>query len=346
MSAGDQGYRAPPGPGPAGGPPHQEPWGLGFDQVCDLPGGRGQGATLWVVERGWHLAGFSPTPLGHPALQGFSTAPVWGENCGAHKREGQPGWADLSADERSWRDHGLSNLGVWKAAMPGGLRGVAPEATIRIVSVMRPGSTDPDFTSAIRAAVQAAAPGDVLLVEDQVAARFGLRTLMASVAAVPTVRQLFAAAIAKGVLPIASAGNGDFLLAPLIAWKLRRRRIPLPPELLIVGGADPSTRQRAVGSNFGPEVNCFAWGKAVATLQLTHDAGYATGGDRYDHGGTSSAAALVAGAALVARGMALARGRRLGVAQLKALLLRGGTPTEGGAIIGLMPNLEQVAAAL
>jgi len=106
--------------------------------------------------------------------------------------------------------------------------------------------------------------------------------------------------------------------------------------------------ERLSESNFGSRVDCYAWGENIVS------AGY---GDRYHNqgdnttytgafGGTSGAAAIIAGAALLVQGIYHKATRsRLLPEQMRSILSATGTP-QGPATalenIGVMPDLRQI----
>jgi serine protease len=112
------------------------------------------------------------------------------------------------------------------------------------------------------------------------------------------------------------------------------------------------------GSNFGSRVDCYAYGENVATAgppppsNPAGELGSGTGPtNRYrkDFGGTSAAAAIVAGAAVVLQGMNKAvTGVPLTSDQMRNVLGRFGTPQGTGQAghIGVMPDLKKAAHAL
>jgi serine protease len=126
---------------------------------------------------------------------------------------------------------------------------------------------------------------------------------------------------------------------------------------IIVGAGQPPSsgadRQREEFSSFGSRIDLQGWGSAVVTT------GY---GDLYlapdrpaDHGfwyaegfnGTSSAAAIVAGAAANLQGIALAQsGVPVPPVQMRTLLVQTGSPQLGNMAepIGPRPNVLKAAA--
>ena len=62
------------------------------------------------------------------------------------------------------------------------------------------------------------------------------------------------------------------------------------------GGGKKGTRSSS--SNFGNRVNCFAWSDSAYTLDINEISG-TPAADRTDFGGTSTAAAIIAGATII-----------------------------------------------
>jgi hypothetical protein len=111
-------------------------------------------------------------------------------------------------------------------------------------------------------------------------------------------------------------------------------------------GAHPLVNELGGNSNFGERVDCFAWGARVETCggtPLSPTASYTN-----IFGGTSSAAAIVAGAATLVQGMHLKRptGSRppLRACQIRELLSTTGTASNKA--IGRMPDLKAIKGKL
>ena len=120
---------------------------------------------------------------------------------------------------------------------------------------------------------------------------------------------------------------------------------------IMVGGSTAnypyvrSTPGGGQGTGFGSRVDCFAWAERVFTC----DVNLFTGQDAYTSAfdGTSSAAAIVAGAALLVQGVAQASlGHRLGPGEIRALLsdpdINTRSANHGVDLIGVMPNLKRI----
>jgi hypothetical protein len=104
----------------------------------------------------------------------------------------------------------------------------------------------------------------------------------------------------------------------------------------------------------GSRVDCFAAGQNVVTCWTDGspaDDLYRPGPNGWDpegFGGTSSAAAIVAGAAIALQGIACANGNRLTPAQMRQALSRGdlNTPAAPASGIGAMPDLARLVPEL
>ena len=110
----------------------------------------------------------------------------------------------------------------------------------------------------------------------------------------------------------------------------------------------PWSWSRRPDSNYGKRIDCFAWGDSVYTADSTSEA-YAA-----DFSGTSSAAAIIAGAALSVQGMAQGNsvdGLRIPPGTLRKILSGPATGTSAvattadpnGDKIGVMPDLMAIA---
>src|SRR5437016_4145790 len=161
-----------------------------------------------------------------------------------------------------------------------------------------------------------------------------------------------------GIVVIEAAGNGDHNLDQFKQQSSGQFVLARPggradSGAIIVGGSESAfPYKRKVnfpgidGSCLGTRVDCFAWSENVMTFDVER-----TGEDLYSasFGGTSAAAAIVAGAALLVQGAAEAKnGSRLDPTQLRALVAdktpNGNTPSNnpGVDLIGVMPNLKSI----
>ncbi len=293
------------------------------------PNGDGRGVGFIDLERAWNLD--------HEDLPVTSSALIFADN-----REGVSGLRD---------DHGTSVLGIVGAVKNRvGVIGIAPGvSSMKVVSHYQAASgTENHVADAIVAAVRAMAPGDVLLLEVQ-RAYYPTETDVADFDAIRL-------ASAAGIIVVEAAGNGNADLDALPAGVSFHG----DSGAIMVGSCEsalPHNRYVGLGfgqgSNYGSKINCFAWGQRIVT---TGNGDLSAGrrgtfNDDYTRtfGGTSGAAAIIAGAALVVQGMYQAippGGGRLSPLQMRTILSDRtiGTP-QGSSTrenIGVMPNLRAI----
>ncbi len=200
--------------------------------------------------------------------------------------------------------------------------------------------------------------GDVILIEWQDAKNQPAE-------AVPFVWDAIELATALGYIVIEAAGNGNVDLDAVPEFN------PHDPvfgdsRAIIVGGSLSALDATGVGhdrwvtpgpgSNFGSRVNCYAYAENVVTAGPTPNPPALLGGTgpndsyRSDFGGTSAAAAIVAGAAVVLQGMHKAvNGTPLDPVNMRKALSTIGTPQGPGTAaqaIGVMPDLRKIAGVL
>jgi serine protease len=271
--------------------------------------------------------------------------------------------------------HGAAVLGIVVGKNNGlGGVGIAPGAgPVRLASrfVHTPGAPNPctgtlfNVVDAIAKAIEKSARGDVLLLEVQRDEPIGAGAYRW----VPTeyLSGDFTAirlASALGLIVVESAGNGGFNASgdtpgyDLGTLPTALTAATASSGAIIVGSSDgvesttvPGTQDRRQTSNFGSRVDCYAWGTGVPTAgdETLGSAGAPTTWYTNSFGGTSAAAAIIAGAALVVQGAykdTTPVGRRLTPAAMRALLRNPlyGTPCSkpGSENVGSMPDLGLV----
>ncbi len=312
-----------------------------------VAGGTGDGVTVCDVERGWvlqhealaaqHIAlcGHNQTSFGH------GTA-VLGILCGG----GIPGCDPQRLPARP-QNHAK-------------LIGIVPCARAVAMSVYQQSGAwnVGDAIAKIGGAnPQGLTAGDIVIIEDNMT-KLGVAGPVESDPHVfHAIRQLV---LDRGVVVVASAGNGDWSLDDaLFAWppcKTHPERHPFDvdhPGFVdsgsILVGAATLNRLRDGDTNFGRRVNCFARGTSIATCG---DGESSTSTTVYidNFGDTSGATAIVGGAAAALQGMLQAAGRpRLGSSQMRSMLSdpRFATPAADIAPwIGVMPDLRRLAIGL
>lgn len=249
------------------------------------------------------------------------------------------------------RPHGTSVLAVVCASdnSVGGL-GVAPHlASVKTVSHYGNPRAD-----AILAAVDCLSFGAVLLLEVQADPDLG--SAWRPIEVFPADFAMIRLATALGITVVEPAGNGVFDLDTFLdsngkAVLNRSSGDFADSGAIMVGAANSEVpHTRWVTSNFGNRIDCYAWGQHVDTATTTTTAPFPTTNYTADFQGTSSAAAIIAGAALALQGIAQANlGSRLSSGQLRVLLTEAATGTPSNSPpndkIGIMPDLRAILSS-
>ena len=199
--------------------------------------------------------------------------------------------------------------------------------------------------------------GDVILLEQQFPV-CGLSDSFGPIEVLSSVFDAIQTAVAQGFVVIEAAGNGGVNLDQAACSGVFDRTLQDSGAIIVGAGQPPSggvDRQRERFSSFGSRIDLQGWGSGVVTT------GYGdlyTASDRpadpdfwYAGGfsGTSSAAAIVAGAVANIQGIALAQsGVPLPPLQIRTLLVQTGSPQLGNIAepIGPRPNLLKAAAQI
>jgi microbial collagenase len=228
-----------------------------------------------------------------------------------------------------------------------------------------------DRPNAILAAIERLDFGDVLLIEDQIWAYgyyppnlggYGLdwyRNL--PVEFDDALFKMIRTATARGITVVEAAGNGEIDLDVFephnsTLWDTEDSGAIIVAAARVPAAGSNAAYTRFPESNYGSRTDCYAWGKYIPTAG---DGTYGTGRRDYvpDFGGTSGAAAIIAGAALAMQGIAQANNfapantnSRLSPNQLRRILR---DPTTGTASndphndkIGVMPDLRAIITSL
>jgi Subtilase family len=297
-----------------------------------VPGGDGRNVRVADIEQGW--------TLNHENFLQASSASI-----------------PLNGHNRAYFDHGTNVLGVVAAPRNGvGGQGIAHRAQLMAISEWRtPSATVPDIADAIMYAAANLRRGDILLIEAQVQVKVHGRSSATVQAPVEVESLNFHAiqmAIGKGISVVEAAGNGYSNLQDLVHPIKKRVLDTSSPQfrdsgaIMVGAGISTNPHQAYSTSNFGERIDCFAWGENVYTA-TTDQSGSSTTRYTSIFGGTSAAAAMIAGAAASVQGMARASStaRALDPERLRALLRDPafGTRAVPSAQIGVMPNLKAIA---
>ncbi len=304
-----------------------QPRGLDARFAWTRKGGDGAGIKLADVEWGWDFL--------HTDLAGLNAPATY-------------------ATVQLRKDHGTCVLGVI-AARDNDTHciGIAPGLqTVHPVGQWRAGNLYATDLAVAEAAILLDA-GDVLLIEAQTLDyTFGHFFLPLETEA--AVFDVVEAATAAGIVVVQSAGNGSADLDTVMDGNLPVfNRAQRDSGAILVAAGRPDSKpswQPWKETCRGSRIDCFAWGESVVTL--TSD----TNGTVHDQwtdafAGTSSAAAMVAGAALVLQGVMRAdTGSVLSPAELRSLLSDTSlnTPSADPANdrIGVMPDLRAIIQSL
>jgi subtilisin family serine protease len=290
------------------------------------------------IEQGWELD--------HPALPNAKCLkPLSGVN---------RTWM-WSISEGKWVNTGLHGLMVLGIISANDGLGIVPDATPYIASEWTKPDGQPwaeNTADAIMAALQVLQPGDVILIEGQQV----FDGVNLPVEADPLIFQAIVAAYHLGITVVEAAGNNLDDERALDGYPLDTVWLPNGQQLfaqdsgaILVAAsssdAHPGSYVRRRASNYGTRVNCFADGESILALDSPGPAGEDPGNyAMVTGGGTSSAAATIAGVALLIQGLARRRRREcvyhpLHLRELLSDDSIGTLPDPSSEPIGVMPDL-------
>jgi hypothetical protein len=327
------------------------PVGVNARSSWTRPGGDGAGIEVMIVGGAWQL--------GHEDLHGDASGVI----------------AGTPIDALSFRNHGTAMLGVVRADRNAfGVTGIAPACRARQVATFGLGTA-----AAINAAAKALPVGGVVLCEWQRPGPGSTGVGSAGFIAIEWWPDDFAAiqaATAGGVIFVAPAGNGGVSLddptyaQPLPGfpgtWKNPFGRGTADSGSILVGAGSPPDqthgrpqqvdRSRLDFSNYGACVDAQGWGAEVTTLAYGDLQGGTDETLWYTDifGGTSAAAAMIAGVIAALQGVNVGGGSKrapLTPAQVRQLLRTSGSPQQDGKNltaqrIGSRPELLALIAML
>ena len=322
------------------------PAGIDAKLAWTIPGGTGKGLHITDCEWGWRFT--------HEDLLSNQAGVIAGASATEPTIETVP----VDDDPHRKISHGTAVLGIISGdANAFGITGIAPDATISASSFQTQ-----DVATAIKAATNKLAAGDVILLEIHSPGPNSPKPLptgsQQGFIAIEWWPDDFAAikdAVDKGIIVVEAGGNGfqnlddDIYNTAGVAlgfgssWKNPfRSGGPDSGAIMVGAGAPPPgihsasnnwgpDRSRLDFSNYGSRVDVQGWGQAVTTtgygnLQggLSKDIWYT---DSFN--GTSSASPIITGVILSIQGALKARGRRVLSPNEARLLLRSiGSPQQ------------------
>jgi hypothetical protein len=275
----------------------------------------------------------------------------------------------IHLNDKTQADHGTAVLGVVLGLKnAAGITGIAPGADFRGVASYVVSLTNDELgvADAIQKATEVLNEGDVLLLEVETGDGYPIETD-------ELVFNAIRDAVHKGIIVIEAAGNGTEVVGRDLDKPIRREADD-PPAVdlnrksasfqdsgaIVVSAcranlASDGGHRRIRFANYWSRIDCYAWGEKVVTAG-GGDFGPIGGANRRftaSFGGTSAAAAIIAGAAILAQQIATQPGGRgpLDPARMRAILSDPEMGTailapSGGKKIGVMPDLKKIAKRL
>ena len=310
------------------------PVGIDARYAWQFKGGKGDGIVKFIdIEQGW-LMNHEDLPV--------HTLPCTGIN------------------HFAFGDHGAAVLGIimLRNNNAGG-SGIIPHANVYVVSQWRTAEVF-NTDDAIMAAINHLGFGDILLLESQVVDPL-INNKLWPVEIQHVSFEVIRLATALGIIVIEAGGNGDMgciIGNDLNQYEIKKKKIFNPNSadfrdsgaIMVAAASDTVPHNRIYYSNYGSRINCYSWGENVVTAGLyPRSSGIVINSYSSAFGGTSSAAAIIAGAAMAVQSiMESNNNHRLSPAQMRNILSNElyGTPSANGHSIdkiGVMPDLKKIA---
>lgn len=308
------------------------PVGIDARYAWKFPGGDGSGKIKFVdIEQGW--------VMDHEDVK-INQLPCTGLN------------------HYQYEDHGLAVLGVIMMLNNevGGI-GITPNTHGYVVSQWRPNGTF-NTADAIMAAIDHLNFGDILLLEAQNFDALATKKIW-PVEVLEVNFQLIRLATALGIVVIEAAGNGMYLTGSDLdnftdnngnnIFDRSDRSFKDSGAILVAAASSVVPHRRINYSNYGSRIDCYAWGENVVTAgNYPGPSGLSKNSYTHKFCGTSSAAAIIAGAAIsIQNVIEKEKGLRMSPAQMREILSnkKYGTKSKNGHQedkIGVMPDLKKI----
>ena len=296
-------------------------YGIDAHFAAQQLGGRGLGTTFVDIEYAWTLT-HQDLPQNIPNLAN-----------------------DIYQNDADASGHGTSVLGIVAARDNNkGTLGIAADASVKVASWWNQAlGTDMHVADAFAAAVTMLTKPHVVLLE----VHLGSQCL--PVESDPVMQAAMIAAVEQDIVVVQAAGTAQ---SPNVGIDLdlhHLQRAVVDTGTIMVGCATSGgANMRSSFSNYGTRVDCFAWGDSIVApgvggpFDRNPDKAYTQ-----VFGGTSGAAAIIAGAALSIQGMRLAKNLNpLQPDALRALLSDKALGTkqspDDSENIGAMPDLQAI----
>jgi subtilisin family serine protease len=266
---------------------------------------------------------------------------------------------DTGISQVNYQDHGTAVLGIimMKNNRLGGI-GITPDISGYVISQVR---ADGVFNTAdaIMTAISYLNAGDILLLETQCFDSSAC-SKMWPIEIQDAVFELIRLATALGIIVIEAAGNGNLAVGigndlDRFSWRKKKILNRSAPDfndsgaIMVAAATSSIPHGRIEDSNFGSRIDCYAWGEQVATAGLfPRSSGYAINTYTEDFGGTSSAAAIIAGVAIAIQSILRTnKCKLLTPEQMRDILSSDlyGTSSQRGRLkdkIGVMPDLKKI----
>ena len=340
------------------GPALQQNVGLDIQWAWAYIGGKGKMTDGWAVtvvdiEYDWNFIHEDVSKAAGALIGGLTTSIVYG---------------NIPFTQMSI-DHGTAVIGMLCGDHQNpniGIHGFVPDANLNLVAAFWQ-NTGYNLANSINLAQANTTPGDVILIEQQIAGpnytgvpqgtQLGLVPVEWNQ---PTYAAILTAT-ALGRVIIEAAGNGQQNLNGTIYQTFNQNQNGFNPfnrtlfnsGAIIVGAGVPTTLAPEWFTNFGSRIDMHAWGSGIVTT------GY---GDFYKNstnplnqnewytntfGGTSGASPMITGCAVALQGINMGEsGVPLSAQQIRTKLLQGATPqTNPSMNIGPRPNMKTILAS-
>lgn len=315
------------------------PGGLDVKYAWTMPGGKGENVKIIDIEFNWDL--------NHRDLVSATS----------HLLVYQPGAGTNPTDDIN---HGTAVLGELVAADDG--FGVTGISNLSVIGLIDPqiNSTTLKLADSINQAAGLLDPGDVILIEQQMVGPKYNPTTGSGLSPSEfdqTVYNAIKSATLKGIVVVEPASNGSDNLDDPAYQGVFDRHVRDSGAILVGAGYSPpgagkkADRARIGESDYGSRVDVQGWGNSVVTagfgdIQLGPGINFSY---TSKFGGTSGAAAMVAGCAALIESISKANGiGPLSPLTVRQLLAQTGTPQQGNLSqnIGPRPNLRAALDSL